>query len=105
MINRSERMSEEVKSYSDWKSLPPFEGGVWVAMVTEVLDNEGIPNLVKTDLAAGGLGVITGTETLGKAWRVQVPSEFFARALAIYESVLGEQGGGEPAEELDDPNV
>ena len=62
-------MSDDVKSYASWKSLPALGGGVWVAMVTEVLDGEGIPNLVKTDLASGGLGVVTGTDTLGKAWR------------------------------------
>ncbi|MCB9367282.1 MAG: hypothetical protein H6508_08895 [Calditrichaeota bacterium] len=93
-----------MKSYAEWRSLPPLEGGVWVAMVTEVLDTEGIPNLVKTDLAAGGLGMVIGTETIGKAWRVQVPEEFFERALSIYETILGDQGN-EPTEETDDPDA
>lgn len=96
-------MSQEVKSYTNWKSLPPLGGGVWVAMVTEVLDNEEIPNLVKTDLSSGGLGVVTGTETLGKSWRIQVPEEFYARALNIHESILGGDNATEPTEESDDP--
>jgi hypothetical protein len=95
-------MSDEVKSYTNWISLPPLGGGVWVAMVTEVLDKEGIPNLVKTDLASGGLGVVTGTETLGKSWRIQVPEEYHPRALEIYHSILGGTEG-EPTEETDDP--
>jgi hypothetical protein len=98
-------MSDDVKSYANWKSLPPLGGGVWVAMVTEVLDNEEIPNLVKTDLSAGGLGVVTGTETLGKGWRIQVPEEFYARALEIYESILGDTLNAEPTEETDDPSA
>jgi len=95
----------EVTSYTNWKSLPPLGGGVWVAMVTEVLDNEGIPNLVKTDLSSGGLGIVTGTETLGKAWRIQVPEEFYARALEIHESILGDAVHAEPTEETDDPGL
>jgi hypothetical protein len=77
---------------AEWKSLPPLDGGVWVAMVTEILDREEIPNLVKTDLAAGGLGVVTGTSPLGKAWRIQVPAQFYDQALEIYQSLLGAAG-------------
>jgi len=77
---------------TEWKSLPPLDGGVWVAMVTEVLDREGIPNVVKTDLATGGLGVITGTVPLGRAWRIQVPEPFFEQALDVYQSLLGAAG-------------
>jgi hypothetical protein len=83
---------------SDWKSLPPLDGGVWVAMVTEVLDREGIPNVVKTDLAAGGLGVITGTVPLGEAWRIQVPEAEYARALEILESLMGPPSSDSPHE-------
>ena len=90
-------MSDAVKSYSEWVSLPPLNGGVWVAMVTEVLDGEGIPNLVKTDLSSGGLGVVTGTDTLGKSWRIQVPLEFLGRALEIHESILGGDNATEAA--------
>jgi hypothetical protein len=75
-------------SEAEWKSLPPLPGGVYVGMVTEILDREKIPNMVKTDLAAGGLGMIQGTEPVGRPWRIQVPEEFFARAMEIYESLL-----------------
>ena len=71
-----------------WKSLPPLSGGVYVGMVTEVLDNEKIPNIVKTDLASGGLGVIMGTEQVGKPWRIQVPEDYYDQALEIFESLL-----------------
>ena len=84
---------------TDWKSLPPLDGGVWVAMVTEVLDKEEIPNIVKTDLAAGGLGVVTGTTPLGKAWRIQVPEQFYERAMEVYQSLLG--AGGEANEQTE----
>jgi len=79
-----------------WKSLPPLEGGVWVAMVTEVLDKEDIPNLVKTDLEAGGLGMIMGTQQLGEPWRIQVPEEYYSRAMEIYDSLMNREGGEEP---------
>ncbi|MFZ5434004.1 MAG: hypothetical protein ACOZB3_09555 [Calditrichota bacterium] len=86
---------DEVK----WKALPPLDGGVWVAMVTEVLDKEGIPNLVKTDLEAGGLGMIMGTSQLGDPWRIQVPEEYYSRALEIYESLMNrDSDGGETNE-------
>jgi hypothetical protein len=80
-------------SEAEWKSLPPLGGGVYVGMVTEVLDREKIPNLVKTDLASGGLGVIQGTEPIGRAWRIHVPEEFYERAMEIYESLLHRQPG------------
>lgn len=81
-------MSDRVK----WVSLPPLEGGVYVGMVTEVLDDHEIPNLVKTDLSAGGLGVVVGTEQLGKAWRIQVPEEYLAQAMEIYNELMGPPG-------------
>ncbi|MBI5060105.1 hypothetical protein HZB60_10045 [candidate division KSB1 bacterium] len=88
------------REYTEWKSLPPLDGGVWVAMVTEVLDDNGIPNLVKTDLSAGGLGVVTGTTTLGKLWRVQVPAEYYEQALDIYDSLFGDHGVTEEGPEI-----
>lgn len=95
-------MTDDVRSYAAWKSLPPLSGGVWVAMVTEVLDGEGIPNIVKTDLSSGGLGFITGTEALGKAWRIQVPEDFYDQALEIYESMMSNEGGEEGDSESPD---
>lgn len=74
-----------------WKSLPPLEGGVFVAMVTEVLDQNDIPNLVKTELEAGGLGMIMGTTQLGRSWRIQVPESEYQRAMEIYKSLMGDQ--------------
>ncbi|MDD5087302.1 MAG: DUF2007 domain-containing protein [bacterium] len=91
-------MSEEKRDRVNWKALPPLEGGVYVGMVTEVLDNEGIPNLVKSDLEAGGLGMIAGTQRLGEPWRIQVPEEFYDRAMEIYESLLRREGGTETDE-------
>ncbi len=88
----TDKTRPNVDDRAEWKSLPPLDGGVWVAMVTEVLDKEGIPNLVKTDLAAGGLGVVTGTSPLGKAWRIQVPEPFYDQALEIYQGLLGAAG-------------
>ena len=88
-------MSEDKRGRVNWKALPPLEGGVYVGMVTEVLDNEGIPNIVKTDLEAGGLGVIMGTQRVGDPWRIQVPEEFYDRAMEIYESLLRREGGNE----------
>jgi len=89
-------MSEQGPSRVNWKSLPPLRGGVWVGMVTDVLDQQEIPNIVKTDLAAGTLGVITGTEQLGKGWRIQVPEEHYAQALEIFESLMGEEPDSDP---------
>ena len=83
-------MTDSAESRTNWKSLPPLRGGVWVAMVTEVLDQQDIPNLVKTDLSSGGLGQIMGTEQLGKGWRIQVPAEFYETALNIFDSLMGD---------------
>jgi hypothetical protein len=78
---------------TDWVPLPKLPGGVYVAMVTEVLDKENIPNWVKTDLAAGGIGVIIGTETVGKPWRILVPRDKYEEALHIFESIVGPAEG------------
>jgi len=78
-----------------WKALPPLRGGVFVSMVTEVLDNENIPNMVKTDLESGGLGMIMGTESLGDPWKIFVPDTDYDRALEIYNSLMGNQEGSE----------
>src|SRR5512140_3543437 len=78
-----------------WKALPQLKGGVFVSMVTEVLDKENIPNMVKTDLESGGLGVIMGTEPLGDPWKIFVPESEYDRALQIFESHMGNQGGSE----------
>jgi hypothetical protein len=75
---------------ANWKALPPLEGGVFVAMVTEVLDSQNIPNMVKTDLEAGGLGMIIGTSPLGDPWRIFVPEVEYARAMEVYESLMGQ---------------
>jgi hypothetical protein len=75
---------------TNWKSLPPLRGGLWVAMVTEVLDRENIPNMVKTTLESGGLGMIIGTEPLGDPWRIQVPESEYDRALEIFNTLMGD---------------
>ena len=85
-------------SETKWKSLPPLSGGIYVGMVTEVLDRENIPNVVKTDLAAGGLGMIQGTSPVGKPWRIQVPEEYFERAIEIFESLLHDRPDEDSAE-------
>jgi hypothetical protein len=65
-------------------------------MVTEVLDGAGIPNLVKTDLSGGGLGVVSGTSVVGKPWRIQVPEENYEAALEIFEGLMGSPDEPEP---------
>ena len=84
--------NEEIK----WKSLPALEGGVFAGMVTEVLDDNQIPNLVSTDLSSGGLGVVIGTSTVGKPWRIKVREEDYERALEIFESLMGNPAEGPP---------
>ena len=69
-------------------------------MVTELLDKEGIANVVKTDLEAGGLGNVMGTSPLGDPWRIEVPADQYDRALELYESVLGQSD--EAGEDDDD---
>jgi hypothetical protein len=73
---------------TDWVPLPKLIGGIYVSMITEVLDENSIPNLVKTDLATG-LGVVAGTSTVGKPWRIYVPRENYEKALHIFESISG----------------
>jgi len=75
----------------EWVPLPKLPGGIYVSMVTEVLDKENIPNLVKTDLAAGGIGMVIGTTTVGKPWRIFVPRDKYEEALHIFESIIGPQ--------------
>ncbi len=87
-----EPMGSGSREYAEWVSLPPLDGGLWVAMVTEVLDDAAIPNLVKTDLASGGVGMVIGTTTLGKLWRIQVPREYEEEAMAVFESLMGDKG-------------
>jgi hypothetical protein len=68
-------------------------------MVTEVLDKENIPNMVKTDLESGGLGVIMGTETLGDPWKIFVPESEYDRALEIFNSLMGDKGEADAGSE------
>lgn len=75
----------------EWVPLPKLPGGIYVSMITEVLDKEKIPNLVKTDLAAGGIGMVIGTTTVGKPWRILVPRDKYEEALHIFESIVGPQ--------------
>lgn len=75
----------------EWVPLPKLPGGIYVSMITEVLDKENIPNLVKTDLAAGGIGMVVGTTTVGKPWRILVPRDKYEEALHIFESIVGPQ--------------
>ncbi len=98
-------MTEPDRHTVNWRALPPLDGGVYVGMVTEVLDKEGIANVVKTDLEAGGLGNVMGTTPLGDPWRIEVPAEEYARALEIYESIVGEQDddGPESIGDVEDP--
>jgi hypothetical protein len=77
------------KKSVEWVPLPKLPGGIYASMITEVLDKEKIPNLVKTDLAAGGLGNVVGTTTVGKPWRILVPSDKYEEALHIFESIVG----------------
>jgi hypothetical protein len=79
----------KAKDSTEWVALPKLPGGVYVAMVTEVLDKENIPNLIKTDLAAGGMGMVVGTTTVGKPWRILVPRDKYEEALHIFESIAG----------------
>ncbi|HEY3296975.1 MAG TPA: DUF2007 domain-containing protein [bacterium] len=88
-------MAEQHDPTQTWKPLPPLKGGVFVSMVTEVLDKENIPNMVKTDLESGGLGMIMGTEPLGDPWKIFVPESDFDRALEVYNSLMGDEGGSE----------
>ncbi len=78
-----------MKKDTEWVPLPKLPGGVYAAMITEVLDEKNIPNLVKTDLSGGGLGVVVGTSTVGKPWRILVPRDNYEEALHIFESIVG----------------
>jgi hypothetical protein len=77
------------KKSVEWVPLPKLPGGIYVSMITEVLDKENIPNVVKTDLAAGGIGMVIGTTTVGKPWRILVPKDKYEEALHIFESIAG----------------
>lgn len=90
-------MPEHADPTHTWKPLPPLSGGVFVSMVTEVLDKENIANMVKTDLESGGLGMIMGTETLGNPWKIFVPESEYDRALEIFNALMGDRGESEPS--------
>jgi hypothetical protein len=87
----------------NWKSLPPLDGGVFVGMVTEILDDNEIPNLVSTDLSSGGVGMVIGTSTVGKPWRIKVPEEDYERALEIFAGIMGAGPEEPPADESASP--
>jgi hypothetical protein len=92
-------MLERMDESTEWKALPPLPGGVFVSMVTEVLDKENIPNMVKTDLESGGLGVIMGTESLGDPWRIYVAIADYDRAMQVFDSLMGDEGEAETGSE------
>ena len=71
-----------------WVPLHGLPGKVYADMVKEVLENNGIPCVVRSLFGSGGLGVISGAGAVGFHDRIMVPQEHFEEAQRILTEMM-----------------
>jgi hypothetical protein len=74
-----------------WTRLRPLPGMIYAKMVTEVLDQRGIPNYIQSLFGSGGLGVISGDDFPGADTRIWVPEPFVEEATEIMDEIIPEE--------------
>ena len=73
------------------QELPPIPGRHYASMLTEVLEKENIPFLVKDTFMSTALRAESG---IGNAVKVQVPEDCYARALNIFHDLFPDTESG-----------
>ncbi len=71
-----------------WVALKPLSGIVYAKMVTEVLDQRGIPNYIQSLFGSGGLGQVSGAGFTGASAKIFVPDEHLKEAADIQDEMF-----------------
>jgi len=74
-----------------WVALRPLPGVVYAKMVSEVLDQNNIPNYIQSLFGSGALGVITGADFAGSDAKIMVPDSFKGKAQVIMDDMMREE--------------
>ena len=81
---------DDLPADAEWTKLAPLPGMIYAKMVTEVLDERGIPNYIQSLFGSGGLGVISGGDFAGADARIWVPVAFQEEAQRIQDDMMKE---------------
>ncbi len=71
-----------------WVAMQPLSGMVYAKMVTEVLEQRGIPNYIQSLFGSGGLGQIMGAGFAGASAKIYVPEERLKEAAEIQDEMM-----------------
>lgn len=71
-----------------WVALDPLEGKVYADMVSEALNNAGIPNYIKSDWAESAFN-IEAVRMAGMTVKLFVPEEYKDKAEQILHDIAG----------------
>jgi len=82
-----EQLSEEVPGEIDWVKLHPLPGTIYADMVKEVLDQQGIPNIIRKTFMASAIGA-SGSEMGGLESIILVPRERKEEAESILHQMM-----------------
>ncbi len=72
----------------EWVAMNPLSGVVYAKMVSEVLDQRGIPNYIQSLFGSGGLGIISGAGFAGASAKIFVPEENLEEASNIQDEMM-----------------
>lgn len=82
-------MSNEQQS-TEWVEVHTFEGDIMAEMVSEALENAGIPNEIVRSMLASGLGAHS-VSLAGNTAKIRVPEEHADTARDIISNILSEK--------------
>ncbi len=79
---------KEMAENVEWVKLKSLPGMIYAKMVSEVLDQRGIPNYIQSLFGSGGMGVVNGGDFAGDMARLWVPVDFLEEATRIQDDML-----------------
>jgi hypothetical protein len=87
LVDELPDLTEEYKDVK-WVALKPLSGMVYAKMVAEVLDQQGIPNYIKSLFGSGAVGVVMGAGFAGASAKIYVPEEHLEEAARIRDEMM-----------------
>ncbi len=75
----------------EWVELRQLPSPIYVEMVKEILDNEGIPNYLSFHFLSSTFS-IRGSSLVGESGKLFVPKEFRDEALELIEPLIDDEG-------------
>lgn len=82
-----EKLSDDVPGEIDWVKLHPLPGTIYAEMVKEVLDQQGIPNIIRKTFMSSAIGA-TGSDLGGLETVLLVPKERVDEAESILHQMM-----------------